>query len=245
MIEITNLHKSFFGIDVLKGIDLTIPTGEFMVIIGLSGCGKSLLLKHLIGLEFADQGQVKIAGLELLNQNKRLKDVRQHVSILFQNGALFDSLTVLDNVTFGLIETRLLKEPAARKQALESLSLVGLEANIDSYPYELSGGMRKRVAMARAIAVKPKYILYDEPTSGLDPVTTNSMNQLMVQLSQTLKITSIAVTHDMQSAQAIATRMAFLNDGRMAWQGVPSEALKSNCEPLKHFIQGIQEPIKK
>ncbi len=240
MIEITNLHKSFSGLHILKGVDLNISTGEFMVIIGRSGCGKSLLLKHLIGLEFADSGFVSVAGLELLNQSKRLKEVRQHVSMLFQNGALFDSLTVLDNVAFGLIETRLLKEAAARKQALESLSLVGLEANIDSFLYQLSGGMRKRVAMARAIAMKPKYILYDEPTSGLDPVTTNSVNDLMVQLSKALKITSIAVTHDMQSARSIATRMAFLNEGCIAWQGSPNESLQSTCEPLNNFIHGVQ-----
>ncbi len=239
MIEIKNLHRSFNGHKVLDGVNLTINTGETTVIIGRSGCGKSVLLKHIIGLLKPESGHVLINGKDVTKMDeKELSALRMKFGMLFQGAALFDSLNVFENVAFSLIEHTTTDRETMRKRVKECLSLVGLKDIEGKKPAELSGGMRKRVGLARAIARWPQIILYDEPTTGVDPIMGDAINDLIVELHNKLKVTSIAVTHDMISAYKIADRIAMLYNGKIIAVGTPDE-IKGTKDPIvKQFITG-------
>ena len=239
MIEVRNVTKSFGGRKVLDRLDLTIEKGETLVIIGRSGCGKSVLLKHLMGLMLPDEGDVILGGTKLsaLSGNQ-MQQLRMRFGMLFQFGALFDSMTVGDNVGFALIEHTTLAQKAIQERVAESLEMVGLKGIQDLKPSELSGGMKKRVALARAICLRPEIVLYDEPTTGLDPIMADAINDLILHLQNKLKITSVAVTHDMVSATKIATRIAMLYEGRIIQIGTPDEIRSSGNAVVRQFISG-------
>lgn len=239
MIEIINLCKAFNDNVVLDNLNLAINTGETMVIIGRSGCGKSVLLKHIIGIMKPDSGQVIIDGIDITKlKGRALNDFRMRFGMLFQGAALFDSLTVEENIGFNLIEHSGLPKGQVRKRVAECLGLVGLKGIEDLKPAELSGGMRKRVGLARAICMKPEIILYDEPTTGVDPIMGDAINDLIKDLHDKLKVTSIAVTHDMVSAYKIASRIAMLYKGKIVAVGTPNE-IKNTANPvIKQFITG-------
>ena len=232
MIQIENLHKSFDGNHVLRGVDLEIRTGEVMVILGLSGCGKSVLLKHIIGLMAPDKGRVVVDGIEISSLTKKeMYKVRRKFGMLFQSAALFDSMTVYENVSLSLTEHTRMTETEKRKIVKEKLEVVGLSNTEDLYPAALSGGMRKRVGLARAICMDPAFVLYDEPTTGLDPIIADTINDLIVRLQERLNITSIVVTHDMRSAFIIADRMAMLSEGIIRFIGT-GEEIKADDDPV-------------
>lgn len=239
MIEIINLCKSFDGHKVLDDLNLNIETGETTVIIGRSGCGKSVLLKHIIGIMKPDSGQVLVDGKDVTKMDeKELSAMRLSFGMLFQGAALFDSLNVLENVAFGLMEHTATDREEIKKRVKECLALVGLKDIEDKKPAELSGGMRKRVGLARAICMKPQVLLYDEPTTGVDPIMGDAINDLIVELHNKLKVTGIAVTHDMTSAYKIADRMAMLYNGKIIINGTPDE-IKSARDPIvRQFITG-------
>lgn len=239
MIEIINLLKSFGSNKVLEDLNLTINSGETMVIIGRSGCGKSVLLKHIIGLLKPDFGQVIIDGADVGRMDdKQLDRLRLTFGMLFQGAALFDSLTVYENVSFALREHTDTPESDIRKKVATSLAMVGLKDIEELMPAELSGGMRKRVGLARAICNDPKIILYDEPTTGVDPIGADAINELIIDLSKKLKVTSIVVTHDMVSAYKVANRIAMLYNGKIVEVG-PVKQIKNTEDPLvKQFITG-------
>lgn len=239
MIEITNLHKSFGSLAVLRGVDLTVEKGESMTVIGGSGSGKSVLMKHIIGLLFPDKGQVKVAGQVLNNlDDHQLNELRKKFGMLFQMAALFDSLSVWENVGFGLKQHTKLSDREIRKIATEKLALVGLKNVEDKMPVDLSGGMKKRVGLARAIAMDAEIILYDEPTTGLDPITADSINDLIVDLRKKLGVTSVAITHDMHSAYKISDRIAMLYKGEIQEIGTPDEIRNTTNPIVKQFITG-------
>ena len=239
MIEIINVSKSFDGHKVLNNLNLNIKTGESTVIIGRSGCGKSVLLKHIIGLLRPDLGHVLIDGKDITRMDeKELSAVRIKFGMLFQGAALFDSLNILENVGFALIEhTDTPKEEIVRR-VKESLALVGLRDIEYKKPAELSGGMRKRVGLARAIIVRPEIMLYDEPTTGVDPIMGDSINDLIIKLHTKLNITSIAVTHDMTSAYKIADRVAMLYNGKIIADGKPDEIKNTKDLIVRQFVTG-------
>ncbi len=239
MIEIINLHKAFNGQPVLRGVNLTIRDGETMVIIGRSGCGKSVLLKHVVGLLRPDQGQVLVDGQEVsLTERPVLKAVRLRLGMLFQGAALFDSLTVGENVAFPLREHTTLSEAQISKRVKECLELVGLGGAERLKPAELSGGMRKRAGLARALAMQPSVLLYDEPTTGVDPVMADTINRLIKRLHDQLRVTGVVVTHDMVSAYNVGDRIAMLHEGRIAQVGKVEE-IRSTTDPVvRQFILG-------
>ena len=239
MIEITNLHKSFGSFQVLRGVNLTVNKGESMTVIGGSGSGKSVLMKHIIGLLFPDKGEVKVAGQTLNNlDDHQLNELRKKFGMLFQMAALFDSLTVWENVGFGLKQHTKLSDREIRAIATEKLALVGLKNVEDKMPVDLSGGMRKRVGLARAIAMDAEIILYDEPTTGLDPITADAINDLIVDLRKKLGVTSVAITHDMHSAYKISDRIAMLYKGEIQEIGTPDEIRNTTNPIVKQFITG-------
>ena len=239
MIEIINLCKSFNSHKVLDNLNLNINTGETTVIIGRSGCGKSVLLKHIIGILKPDCGQVLIDGKDVtMMDEKELSALRLKFGMLFQGAALFDSMNVYENVGFNLIEHTQAGKEEIEKAVRESLALVGLKGIEDKKPSELSGGMRKRVGLARAICMRPHIMLYDEPTTGVDPIMGDSINDLVVELHNKLKVTGIAVTHAMTSAYKIADRIAMLYNGKIIINGTPDE-IKNAKDPIVHqFITG-------
>ena len=239
MIEIKDLSKSFNDHTVLDHLNLTIPTGQTTVIIGRSGCGKSVLLKHIVGLIRPDAGAVLIDGVDIAQlSGHSLDQLRLKFGMLFQGAALFDSMTVGENVGFALREHSTMSADAIRQRAQECLQLVGLEGIEDLEPAELSGGMRKRVGLARAIAMHPEIILYDEPTTGIDPIMGDIINDLMIALRDRLKVTSVVVTHDMRSAYKVADRIAMLYNGTIVETGSP-EAIRSSSNPVvQQFIKG-------
>lgn len=245
MIEIIELHKTLGEQEVLKGVNLNIAKGKTCVIIGRSGCGKSVLLKHIVGILKADSGKVIVAGQDVSGlDTKQLNILRRKIGMVFQAGALFDSQTVAENVGFGLIEHENLSRKELLSRIEESLSIVGLSGIQNLMPSELSGGMKKRVSLARALCIRPEIILYDEPTTGVDPVTADSINFLIKGLHDKLKVTSIVVTHDMKSAYAIADRIAMLYQGKIIIEGSPFE-IQNTAHPVVHqFINGLaQGPI--
>jgi len=239
LFHIEGLTKGFGTMAVLKGVDLDVNTGESIVIIGQSGCGKSVLLKHLIRLLDPDDGQVLFHGHDVSELRPRdLVAMRQQVGMLFQSAALFDSLTVGENVGLGLKETGRYRRSEIRDIVEEKLKLVGLSRAVDKYPSELSGGMRKRAGLARAIATDPEVLLYDEPTTGLDPITSDMINDLIVELNSRLNVTSVAVTHDMTSAYKIADRIVMLYQGRVYYDGSPDETRSTDDAVVRQFISG-------
>jgi phospholipid/cholesterol/gamma-HCH transport system ATP-binding protein len=245
-IRVVSLHKSFGEKDVLHGINIEVRQGESMVVIGGSGSGKTVLIKCIIGLMRPDQGEIHVDGLEITSlDEKRMNEVRKKFGMLFQGGALFDSMTVWENVGFGLRQQNRLSEEEIRRVASEKLALVGLKNVEDLMPAELSGGMRKRVSLARAIAMEPEILLYDEPTTGIDPIMADAINDLIVQMKEKLNVTSIAITHDMKSAYKIADRIAMLYQGKIIEVGTPGEIRNSSNPMVQQFIEGRSEgPIK-
>ncbi len=239
MIIISNLNKRFGPKEVLKGINLKIYDGESLVILGPSGCGKSVLLKHIIGLLKPDEGQVLIDGEDITTfDQKQLDALRMRMGMLFQSAALFDSLTVEENIAFGLRKHTNLSDLAIHHIVSEKLEMVGLPGSNHLMPSELSGGMRKRVGLARAIAMEPEIILYDEPTTGLDPIMTCAIDELHLSLKERLGVTSIVVTHDLQSAYRIGDRMALHYGGRIVAIGTKEEILHSPDPLVQQFIRG-------
>lgn len=242
MIKLVNINKSFGKLEVLKDLNLTINTGESMVIIGRSGCGKSVLLKHIIGLMRPDSGSVIIDGTDITKMNsKELNKVRMNFGMLFQGAALFDSLSVLENVGFRLFEYTDKPFNEIEQEVSEYLGMVGLKGIEGAKPAELSGGMKKRVGLARAISMNPKIILFDEPTTGVDPIMGDIINELIRRLHNTLKTTSITVTHDMKSAYKIADRIAMLYDKHIIEIGTPDEIKNSRSSVVRQFISGDAE----
>jgi phospholipid/cholesterol/gamma-HCH transport system ATP-binding protein len=246
MIEIKDLHKRFNGLPVLKGVSLTVHAGETLVIIGRSGCGKSVLLKHMIGLLKPDAGSILVDGVDITRLNRaELYEVRKKFGMLFQGAALFDSLTVCENVGFALYEHTHMTDQEIRDRVKLYLGMVGLEGIEEKKPAELSGGMRKRVGLARAIAIGPQIILYDEPTTGIDPIMGDIINDLIIKMHDTLSVTSVAVTHDMTSAYKIGTRIAMMYDGQIVETGTPDEIKNTKNPVVKQFISGSAKgPIK-
>jgi phospholipid/cholesterol/gamma-HCH transport system ATP-binding protein len=239
MIRIENLHKRFGDLVVLEGVDLEIESGQSVVIIGRSGCGKSVLLKHVVGLLSPDRGNVTVDGLSVFNFSpKELMRYRQRVGVLFQFGALFDSMTVGENIGFCLKESLRMKSAEIKEKVGEKLSLVGLSGIEEKMPAEISGGMKKRVALARAIAAEPDILLYDEPTTGLDPIMADRINELIVDVNKKLGVTSIAVTHDIASAYKIADRIVMLYDGKAICDGTPMEIKATDNPVVRQFING-------
>jgi len=239
MIDAINLYKSFGSNQVLKGVNLTIETGITQVIIGRSGCGKSVFLKNIIGLIKPDAGQVIIDNQDVTKLTmKDLHDLRMQFGMLFQGAALFDSLTVAENVAFNLIEHTDTDSQTIAKRVKESLALVDLYGIEDLMPSELSGGMRKRVGLARAICIRPKIILYDEPTTGVDPIMADAVNELIMELHSKLEITSIVVTHDMVSAYKVGSKISMLYDGKIVATGTPDEIKNSTDPTVKQFVTG-------
>lgn len=228
------VYKSFDSKEILRGLTLVIRQGEVLVILGGSGTGKTVILKHIVGLIAPDKGRVFVQGRDITDfDDNALLPVRRKVGFLFQGGALFDSMNVFDNVAFPLREHTNLSEGVISEKVREKLKMVGLE-NIEwMMPSKLSGGMRKRVALARAIILEPEALLYDEPTTGLDPITTNWVSKLMRQVHENLRITSVIVTHNIQSALSVADRIAFLYRGRIKFVGTPDEIMKCD-DPIVH-----------
>lgn len=243
MIEARQLKKSFGPQRVLDGVNLRVEKGESVVIIGRSGGGKSILLKHLIGLLQPDEGEVIIAGETIARMNERqLLKVRRKFGMLFQGAALFDSLTVAENVGFVLQREGKLSEAEITRKVDQALDRVDLGGTQNKKPAELSGGMRKRVGLARAIVYQPEIVLYDEPTTGLDPIVADSIDQLIVRVREQLEVTTVAVTHDMRSARRIGQRILMLYNGRIHFTGTPDEVFQSKDPVVYRFVNGISDP---
>ncbi len=239
MIEINNIHKSFGTNHVLRGVNLKISKGESLAVIGRSGCGKSVLLKHIVGLLQPDEGNIKFNGKEIGKMERtELYEVRKKFGFLFQGAALFDSMTVEENVSLPLVENE--NRPSQQKIAdivSEKLELVGLPGTHNLKPSELSGGMKKRVALARALVTAPEYILYDEPTTGLDPVMSDAIDDLIKSLNEKLNVTSVVVTHDMFSVKNTADKIAMMHEGKIYFTGTPGQILESVDPVIQKFIQ--------
>jgi phospholipid/cholesterol/gamma-HCH transport system ATP-binding protein len=243
LIRLVDVHKSFGNKHVLRGFSLDVSEGETMVVIGGSGTGKSVAIKHIVGLLEPDEGTVFVDGQEVPELSRsEVYELRAHIGYVFQFAALFDSLTVGQNVAMGLKQLRHLNPGEVSGRVSEALALVDLVDIEDRYPAELSGGMRKRVGIARAIARKPKYMLYDEPTTGLDPVTASVIDQLMIRLRERLSVTSIVITHDMKSAYAVGSRIAMLHQGRIRQVGTVEEIQQSTDPIVRQFIEGRPAP---
>ncbi len=246
-IKVQDLHKSFEHKVVLEGINLDVKEGESVVIIGASGAGKSVLLKNILGILEPDVGSIWVDNQPMVGISwKTRESILTKFGMLFQNSALFDSLTVWENVAFGLIEARGINRSKAKSIAVEKLKNVGLGKEVlDLNPAELSGGMKKRVGLARAIATEPEILFFDEPTTGLDPIMGDVINDLIVARVKELGATAISITHDLASARKIGDRIAMLNDGRIIWSGPVSSIDNSGNEYLDQFIKGSAEgPIK-
>jgi phospholipid/cholesterol/gamma-HCH transport system ATP-binding protein len=239
MIKLDDVYKSFGDKKVLEGFTLEVDEGETMVIIGYSGTGKSVAIKHIVGLLFPDSGTVFVDGLEVPElPREQLYDLRGRIGYVFQFAAVFDSLTVGENVAMALRKMRTMSEKEIADRVSESLALVDLPDAESKYPAELSGGMRKRVGIARAIAKRPKYILYDEPTTGLDPVTAAVIDELMIRMRDKLGVTSVVITHDMRSAYSVGTRIAMLYEGKVRQVGTVAEIQQTTDPVVRQFIEG-------
>lgn len=239
-IRLQDVHKAFGTKKVLDGVDLEIRTGESLVIIGGSGTGKSVTLKCILGLLTPDSGHVEIDGKNLSTLSRKEHDEAiSQIGMLFQSGALFDSLSVWENVAFSLIQNQKMNKQEAKKIAIEKLAQVGLPQSVaDSYPADLSGGMRKRVGLARAIATNPNVIFFDEPTTGLDPIMSDVINDLIVSTVKTLGATALTITHDMNSARKIADKIAMLYEGKIIWVGTVKELDKTTNPYVRQFVAG-------
>jgi phospholipid/cholesterol/gamma-HCH transport system ATP-binding protein len=240
MIELRNVHKAFGKQVVLNGVDFEVREGETVALLGPSGTGKSVLLKHVIGLIRPDEGEIYVDGKDVCVLKRReLSELRSHIGYVFQNGALFDSMNVFENVRLGITdEDRYGDLEYCRQRVAECIRLVNLPADtIEKFPAQLSGGMRKRVGIARAIAGNPKYLLYDEPTSGLDPVNADIIDGLVQRLDHELGVTSVMVTHDVRGAFRVADRLALLSEGKIVMQGTPQEFLESTNQKVREFLE--------
>jgi phospholipid/cholesterol/gamma-HCH transport system ATP-binding protein len=237
-IRIENLHKSFGDKKVLQGVDLQIRKGESIAVIGASGTGKSVLIKHIIGLLKPDSGGIFVDGINVsaLDQAE-LNEFRSRFGMLFQGGALFDSLTVFENVAFPLRNRTRMKESDIRNRVMELLEMTGMQDWSDKWPSELSGGMKKRAGLSRALAINPSIMLYDEPTTGLDPVMGGIIDKLIVKTRDHFSVTSITITHDMRSAARIANRIAMLYKGKVIQAGTPEEIKDSRLPEVKEFVK--------
>ena len=243
MIEVRDLSKSFGSHPVLEGVSLRIEKGESVVIIGRSGGGKSVLLKLLIGLIEPDAGQVLIEGENIVPMNERqLLHVRRKFGMLFQSAALFDSMNVAENVAFAFRRERSLPAQEVARKVGEVLELVDLPGIEEKKPSELSGGMRKRVGLARAIIYQPQIVLYDEPTTGLDPVVSDSIDQLILRVRDRLDVTTVVVTHDMRSARRLGQRILMLHERKIYAAGTPDEIFNSKDPIVRRFIEGVADP---
>ena len=239
-IKIRNLHKAFGKKQVLNGVDLDLYKGESLVVIGGSGTGKSVLIKCIQGLLTPDAGSIEIDGVEIINEDTDLiESMHSKMGMLFQGGALFDSLKVWENVAFDLIQNRGMRRKEAKIVAIKVLRQVGLGSDIaDLYPSELSGGMQKRVGLARAVITKPEIIFFDEPTTGLDPIMADVINDLIIESAKDLGATTLTITHDMASARKIADKIAMLYKGKIIWYGTVKELDKTDNPYVKQFIKG-------
>jgi phospholipid/cholesterol/gamma-HCH transport system ATP-binding protein len=239
MIAVRGLKKRLGMQEILRGVDITVGTGETLVIIGRSGGGKTVLLKNLIGLMRPDEGEIWIDGQNILGLNERqLASVRRKVGILFQGGALFDSMTVEENIAFPLREAGQRDQKVIADKIAEMLEVIGLKGQEKKMPVNLSGGMKKRVGLARAIINRPTCILYDEPTAGLDPVVSDSINLLIRRLQERYQVTSVVVTHDMKSAFHVGDHIAYLHEGRIYFRGTPAEIQASSDPLIQDFLIG-------
>ena len=244
MIAVRALTKSIGAQEILRGIELNVATGETLVIIGRSGGGKSVLLKHLIGLMLPDSGEIWIEEQNIIGLNERqLAPIRRKVGILFQGAALFDSMTVEENIAFPLREAGERDEKVIREKVNEMLEVIEMEGQQTKMPENLSGGMKKRVGLARSIIRRPSCVLYDEPTAGLDPVVSDSINQLIRRLQERLHVTSVVVTHDMKSAFHIADHIAYLHEGRIYFYGTRAELERSSDRLIQDFLIGRSEGL--
>lgn len=242
MLRVVNLHKTIGAQEILRGVNLEVMAGQNVVIIGKSGGGKSVLLRHLIGLLQPDEGAVYFEGKNLVGLgDEALSPVRRKIGMLFQNGALFDSFTVEENLAFPLREAGLREEREIRRRVTEALAWVELRGQERKFPGELSGGMQKRVALARAAISRPAMMLYDEPTTGLDPVVSDSISKLILRLGRRLGMASIVVTHDMTSAYLIADRIDYLHEGRIYFRGTAEEVQACDDPLVRNFVRGISE----
>lgn len=239
MIDVINLHKSFNGFHVLKGISLRVEKGEILALIGKSGYGKSVFLKHIVGLLKGDQGKVLINGEDVgTSKGTALEKLRKKFGFLFQGGALFDSLNIFDNVAFPLREKTRMKETEIRDKVFFELEQVGLQGSENKYPAEISGGMKKRAAFARSLILDPEIMLFDEPTTGLDPIIANTIHTLIKNTHERLKFTGIIVTHEIPKIFSIVQKVAMLNDGVIIAQGTPQEIQASPHALVQQFIAG-------
>lgn len=242
VIELSGVHKAFGRMPVLRGVDLAIRAGETFTILGGSGSGKSVCLKHMIGLLRPDRGRVRVLDTDITDLPEHaLIETRTAVSMIFQSAALFDSLSVFENVAYPLREHRRWSEEQIGQRVAESLAAVGLTGVERKMPSELSGGMRKRVGVARGIALEPRVILYDEPTTGLDPANQRRVGDLIVQLQTELRVTSVVVTHELELCFAVSDRVALLKDGRIAAQGPADEMRESSNADVRAFLDGVRD----
>jgi phospholipid/cholesterol/gamma-HCH transport system ATP-binding protein len=241
-IQLREVHKSFGSKHILRGLSLDVEEGQTVSLVGFSGAGKSVTLKHIAGLLLPDRGTVTVDGMEVPRLKRDdLYKLRLQMGYVFQFAALFDSMTVAENVAMGLVKKGGMDARQIRERVAESLALVDLIGFEKRLPAELSGGQRKRAGLARAIAYRPKYLLYDEPTSGLDPVTTTVIDRLIMRMSEELGVTSLVITHDMKSAYAISDRIAMLYEGRVVEVGTPDEIRSTDNPVVKAFVEGQPE----
>ena len=240
ILELKGVEKSFGSNHVLRGVDIDVAPGRSLVVLGGSGSGKSVMLKNALGLMTPDAGKILFDGQDVTNdQGKTREAMRSRVGMLFQSGALFDSLTVWENVAFRLLNADKLKRPDAKDQAIETLKKVRLGASVaDLRPAEISGGMQKRVALARAIITKPDLIFFDEPTTGLDPITADAINDLILEQVKALGAAAVTITHDMASARKVADEIAMLFEGKIIWRGPASEIDRSGNDHVDQFVHG-------
>ena len=244
MIEIRNLWKQFGTNKVLQGVDLIIQPGETLVVIGKSGCGKSVLLKLILGLMIPNEGEIFFKGRDIFKmKRKELYAIRKHFGFLFQGAALFDSMTVEENVGLALSENTKMTFAEISKIVAEKLELVGLPGIQNMMPSSLSGGMKKRVSLARSLATNPQYIMYDEPTTGLDPVMSDSIDDMIRDLALKLKVTSVVVTHDIFSVYDVADKVAMMVDGKIYFHGTPHELIQSNDPVIRNFLHRTDKKL--
>lgn len=244
MIELRDIHKAFGSKVVLDGFSLEVAEGDTVSLVGFSGAGKSVTLKHIVGLLTPDSGSVQVDGKEVPDLSREeLYELRRSVGYVFQFAALFDSMTIAENLAMGLIKHGGYSQDEIRGRIEESLRLVELEGFEDRFPAELSGGQKKRAGLARAVAFRPKYLLYDEPTSGLDPVTTAVIDRLILKMRDELGVTSLVITHDMRSAYRVSDRVAMLFEGQVLEEGTPDEIRSTENPIVKGFIEGRPELV--
>lgn len=243
-IELIDVHKAFGAKRVLTGLSIEVGSGETLSLIGFSGAGKSTILKHVVGLIRPDRGSVRVDGQEVPRLSRAaLYDLRRSIGYVFQFAALFDSMTIGDNIAMGLRRDAALSEPEIRERVMDALERVDLPGYDTRFPSELSGGQKKRAGLARAIAFRPRYLLYDEPTSGLDPVTTTTIDRLIRKMQSDLGTTSLVITHDMESAYRISDRIAMLYQGRVVEEGTPDQIRNTRDPIVRGFIEGKPELV--